>query len=98
LAINQVALLTDKNKKLWVANKRVVKKRQKRKSYLCNRDVLSVAEAQEAQGGSGNRVKEETIVIESSNPIRSIHAPRMCSVYRSLERNARMCPERQQTN
>lgn len=46
--MNQVAFVTNENKKLRALNKQVVKKRQKRKSYILNEDVLSVAEAWES--------------------------------------------------
>jgi hypothetical protein len=92
--MNQVTLLKEENKKLRAVNERVVKKRQKQKSYIRNRGVLSVADAQEAQGVGKSRVEQETIAVENSNITGSVRASRMCSVCRSIEHTARTCPER----
>jgi hypothetical protein len=95
MAMQSATILAAENKKLRVANERVKRKRQKKKSYVGQGGVLSAQEVQEAQRGVGNRIEGSIHEVEQPSQPGPSRAPRMCSICRSLGHTARTCPERQ---
>jgi hypothetical protein len=91
LAMNEKVLLADEVTKLRAANARVVKKRQKKKSYVGNKEVRSVAEVQQAQEQHTERVEEEIVTVEETTSTQLVRPLRMCSMCRSTEHTARTC-------
>jgi hypothetical protein len=90
--MNEKALLTDEVRKLRAANARVVKKRQKKKkSYIGNKEVRSVAEVQQALEQRVERVEEEIVTVEETTTTQLVRPLRMCSICRSTEHVARTC-------
>jgi hypothetical protein len=89
LAINEKALLTDEVRKLRAANAK--KRQKKKKSYIGNKEVRSVAEVQQALEQRAKRVEEEIVTVEETTTTQLVRPLRMCSICRSTEYTARTC-------
>jgi hypothetical protein len=95
IAIYSAVLLADENKKLRAVNERQKKKRAVRRSYIATGGILTVQEGLdrsvatnlEPTGQSAGRFEELRI-----------RAPRTCSICKSLEYTARICPLRFNSN
>ena len=95
LAIHNVTILAAENRQLRAANARVQKKRAKKTVFVGKGGVLTGKEVLEGQNQPVTHDEARIQVIEQ--PITSVltRAPRTCSICRSLEHTARICPERQ---
>jgi TPP-dependent indolepyruvate ferredoxin oxidoreductase alpha subunit len=89
--MNSAVRLEDEVKKLRAANIRVGKKKQKRKSYVGDKEVESVAEVQQAREERIERVEEEVIAVEENTSTEPVRPPRMCSMCRSTEHTTQTC-------
>jgi len=93
MAIYSVAILATENRNLRAANKKIVKKREKKKQYISKGGAKTSREVQEAQN--------QAIIVDKvqNQGISQIQAPsleraqRLCSLYRLLTYTARTCPE-----
>jgi hypothetical protein len=93
--MHNATILAAENRQLQAANARVQKKRAKKTVFVGRGGVLTGQEVLEGQNQPITHNKVRIQVVEPPTPSVSIRAPRMCSVYRSLEHTARTCPERQ---
>ena len=92
LAMNSAILLASQNEQLQIENQRQKRKRSQKRSYVARGGVLSGAEGQSL---TENRENSRTEVVEDVPSEVRQRAPPKCSLYSSLEHNARSCPERQ---
>ena len=89
--MHNAVLLANENEKLYIENQRQKRKRKQKRSYLRRGGVLSGAEGQSLIENPQNSRTE--VVEDKTSGVRE-RAPRKCSLYSSLEYNARICLER----
>jgi hypothetical protein len=95
MAMHNLVLLKAELQKTQAANKKVLKKRQKKKSYISKGGVLRAREVQEAQRSLISEVEQGSREVKQIAPPLITRAPRTCSLCRSLEHTARTCSKRQ---
>jgi len=95
MVILSAVLLASENEKLCMENQRQKRKRAKKCTYIARGGVLLGAEgasrAQAVQGGAAEGAAEAA----AERPQRAL---RKCSMCKSLEHMARICPRRQTTS
>ena len=89
MAISSAVLLASKNKRLYIENQRQKRKRVKRRTYIARGGVLSGAEGASRAQAAQRGVVEGAAEVATERPQR---APRKCSICKSLEHTARICP------
>jgi hypothetical protein len=91
MAMHSAVLLADENRRLRTENERQKKNKAQRRSYIAQREVLTVQEGL----NRSQRVDSEQIegfTDQLAQP--QTRAPRMCSICRSLAHTARTCAQR----
>ena len=94
LAMHNATILAAENRQLWVANKKVQKKRAKKIEFVGRGGTLTAQEVQEGRNQSVIHKEARVQVVEPPTPSALTRAPRTCSVCRSLEHTARTCAKR----
>jgi len=90
--MNSAVLLATQNQRLYEQNQRQKRKRSIQRTYIQQGGVLQAQQAQDPQERNDN-IRTETAE-DNQHGDRSRTPPR-CSACRSLEHNARRCPELQ---
>jgi hypothetical protein len=89
MAMHNAALLAEENNELRLANAKQKKKRSQPNAYLAHQGILSMEQGQQ----EFERLAAYEQETQQPRQPKPRAAPR-CSVCRSLEHNARVCPER----
>ena len=95
VAVHERAILTAEVKELRAANKRQTRQRNQRRTTIVERGTLSISEGQDrvTEGQLEEQIQDEVRIAEAraglSQP-KTRAAPR-CSLYKSLEHNAKTC-------
>ena len=92
MAISSTVLLTSKNEKLCMENRRQKKKKAQRRTYIARGGVLSGAEGASRAQDAQEVAQEGAAEAAAERPQRAMHKYSMC---KSIKYNACTCPRRQ---